>query len=196
MRGTSRRNSLWTFPSKFKSEHLEGFGCWLPAYVREGFQSRILCNPGSRFDGTIHLVFLSAIARRGCVRPAWISLWQFEQTNMHFSNSLFVFSHDLVKPFVERPKSFLLVSRWWNSSAPWYLPYPHTKHFPPLYCMANAFNFFLRLSTASYGIFSTVRIFSLILHDIYYTMWTVVFTASCSTIELPRIIRHIINVLS
>lgn len=44
--------------------------------------------------------------------PASTSRWQFEQTSRHLSISFLIESHDLMMPFLERPKVFVLLSTW------------------------------------------------------------------------------------
>ena len=68
--------------------------------------------------GTIHLVIHFSITWEGCNRPAWLSLWQLEQTRTHLSSSFLVFVQERVKPFCPSPKSFPFGLRWWNSKAP------------------------------------------------------------------------------
>lgn len=79
--------------------------------------------------------------------PASTSLWQFEQSNTHLSNSAFTVSQLLVSPD-PIPNSLLDGSTWWNSNADSHLSYPHIPHFPPLYSMALCFITFLRFLTA------------------------------------------------
>ena len=83
------------------------------------------------------------------ISPAWISLWQFEQTRIHLSSSFLTFSKLLIYPPSPIPKSFSSGFKWWNSNAPLYLSYPQHWHLPPLYSIAISFIFSRLLCTNS-----------------------------------------------
>ncbi len=106
------------------------------------------------------------------IRPAWISRWQFAQTRIHLSASFLIVFHALVRPRVERPKSFVLAFRWCKSSAQGVFLYPQLMHFPPLYSITIAFNLRLRFTTAffKYSARSAYVLFSFLVYTFKYTI--------------------------
>lgn len=63
-------------------------------------------------------------------KPLWISLWQFEQTNIHFFDSFISSYNNLQFPF-ETLNNFSSGLIWWNSNAQIHLLYPQIEHLLP-----------------------------------------------------------------